>query len=253
MKKIVKDGSKMDAVLSPLLIKSKSMDGKISIQKTEVTFIDILKFVFGDVCEVNNNSINLRNDTLVERYQELFCYNDEPFIMPAETNIINKIILPLKFAKISYMIGNYIGCIALCETVLEMICILKMEINDTKLKKDKAIFDLISKRKYDKMYQDERIKILLAYKIINTSESDELNKIKEIRNNYLHCLHIDDSNIVRDSQKTYKTTIRIFQSLLLKNNKESNGGFSFHDDMIKYLEKQKYIKKPRKIKKIPTK
>lgn len=250
MKKIVKDGSMMDVVLSPLLIKNKLIDNKISIQENEVTFDDILIFVFGDVCEVSNNSVNLNNDRLVERHQELFCYNDEPFIIPAEPKIINKIILPLKFAKISYMIGNYIGCIALCETVLEMICILKMEINNTKLKRNKDIFNLITQKEYDDMEQDKRIRILHSYKIINNSESQKLKEIKKKRNDYLHCLHVDDSNIVRDSQETYKTTIRIFQSLLLKNKKEQNGGFSFHDDMIKYLEKQKYIKKPRKIKKV---
>ena len=58
--------------------------------------------------------------TLVARYKEI---NSEPvrlFAAPAEDRILDKLIWPLRHAKGSYMVGNYLAVIALCGMVGEM-------------------------------------------------------------------------------------------------------------------------------------
>ena len=71
-------------------------------------------------------------DALVGRYNEV---SKEPTlsVVPAEANILEKLIWPLRNAKASYMVGNYLGTIALCGMVAEMVAILLFEIAEIKL------------------------------------------------------------------------------------------------------------------------
>ena len=77
----------------------------------------------------------------IERYRKITATEKKvPFrIVPDEPRIVARILLPLRHAKASYVIGNLLGTIALCGMVAEMAAILTFELAawDTTLK-DKA-------------------------------------------------------------------------------------------------------------------
>ena len=60
----------------------------------------------------------------LERYHDIASVNDPLFVAPAENNILQKLVWPLRHAKGSYALGNHLGCIAMCGMVGEMVAIL---------------------------------------------------------------------------------------------------------------------------------
>ena len=70
--------------------------------------------------------------SLIKRYKEISKEKVRFFAAPAEERILNKLVWPLRNAKASYMVGNYLGTIALCGMVSEMVAILLFDISDFK-------------------------------------------------------------------------------------------------------------------------
>ena len=72
-------------------------------------------------------------DAFVTRYREIAAVSAPLFVAPAEENILQKLVWPLRHAKGSYALGNYLGCIALCGMVGEMVAILLWDISKVSL------------------------------------------------------------------------------------------------------------------------
>src|ERR1043165_3041768 len=70
--------------------------------------------------------------TVEARYREIDAVEPNLFAPPAEERILSQLIWPLRHAKASYMVGNYLGTIALCGIVGEMTAILIFDLIDTK-------------------------------------------------------------------------------------------------------------------------
>ena len=81
------------------------------------------------MCPTTSSSI----DNLIVRYKEISIENPRLSIVPAEDRILEKLIWPLRHAKASFVIGNYLGTISLCGMVAEMVAILYFDISDVKI------------------------------------------------------------------------------------------------------------------------
>src|SRR5439155_23380557 len=66
-------------------------------------------------------------DAFVLRYREISKASGELLVAPNERTILEKLIWPLRHAKGSYALANYLGCIALCGMVGEMVALLLWE------------------------------------------------------------------------------------------------------------------------------
>src|SRR5438128_2592602 len=65
--------------------------------------------------------------SLVKRYREISPEPVSLVAVPAEQRILDKLAWPLRHAKASYMVGNYLAVIALCGMVAEMVALLIWE------------------------------------------------------------------------------------------------------------------------------
>ncbi len=94
-----------------------------SIETREVTPEAILNFI----C---TPGIGSERDKLISRYKEISIEKQRLFAAPYEQRLLDKLIWPLRHAKAGYMVGNYLGTIALCGMVAEMVAILRFEISN---------------------------------------------------------------------------------------------------------------------------
>lgn len=139
-----------------------------SLKKSEPTLESIIKFVCGPY-----NKSDLK--ALITRYKKISIEKQRLFIAPADERILHKLIFPLRNAKASYMVGNYLGTISLCGMVAEMVAILLFEIYDFKLNNknmNKRQQESLFGNTFEKLGQDRRVKVLHAYSIVD-------DKIKE--------------------------------------------------------------------------
>ena len=68
-----------------------------------------------------------------KRYMELQEESAALSAAPAEANILNRIVYPLRQARASYVLGNFLGTIALVGSVPEMLAVLLYQITDVSL------------------------------------------------------------------------------------------------------------------------
>src|SRR6266850_8189139 len=59
--------------------------------------------------------------TLIARYREISTEDVRLSIVPNEERITDKLVAPLRHAKASYMVGNFLATLALCGMVAEML------------------------------------------------------------------------------------------------------------------------------------
>jgi len=173
--------------------------------------------------------------TLVGRYEQI---GDRPPLIaaPNEKQILEKLIWPLRHAKGSYMLGNYIGTISLCGMVSEMLAILffdisKININGKPLddKKQKELFG----RTFEKLGQDQRVKVLLAFEKIDDETKAQFDDVRTIRRKYLHFWSSIHDGVAKDAVKCFQTTLKILIFVLGQDVKSTN--LVLRSEFVEYL------------------
>src|SRR6266487_2906542 len=67
---------------------------------------------------------------LIARYREISREDVRLSIVPIEERISDKLVAPLRHAKASYMVGNFLATLALCGMVAEMLALLLWEMTE---------------------------------------------------------------------------------------------------------------------------
>jgi hypothetical protein len=206
-----------------------------SIEKQEITPEAILNFI----C---TPGIGSEIDELVSRYKEISIEKPRLFAAPYEQRILDKLIWPLRHAKAGYMIGNYLGTIALCGMVAEMVAILLFEISNFSLnnkpmseQNQSSVFG----SEFEKLGQDRRVKILYAYGIIDDHLKKAFDQIRTKRKRYLHIWSQDHDRLPADAIEAYNAAISIVVSAIGQDLQE--GKLVLNPKLVKYLD-QKGIK-----------
>ncbi len=182
--------------------------------------------------------IGSKIEDMISRYKEISIEKIRLVAAPNEQRLLDKLIWPLRHAKAGYMCGNYIGTIALCGIVAEMIAVLLFEISDFKLndksmseKGQKAIFG----NKFEKLGQERRINILYAYDVIDDKIKQYFDTIRGIRNRYLHLWSEDHDRLSSDAITCYESALFVVVSVI--GQKFSDGKIILNPSIMKYLEK----------------
>jgi hypothetical protein len=108
---------------------------------------------------------NFDIERLLGRYRQISTESVRLFVAPAEQRILDKLIWPLRNAKSSFMVGNYLATVSLSGMVSEMVAMLLWEITASQIngrammKKDEEI---LFGREFENLGQDRRVKVLLA-------------------------------------------------------------------------------------------
>ncbi|EKD26023.1 MAG: hypothetical protein ACD_79C01402G0003 [uncultured bacterium] len=174
----------------------------------------------------------------INDYKNISTKEGNYFVSPCEENIMDKLIWPLRNAKICYSLGNYLGTIALCGVVSEMISILFYEIspltiNGQSITKDQE--EKIFGREFENLGQERRVAVLNAYNIISKELEGHFNKIRNIRKKYLHFYSKDHNDISKDALQAYESIFVLLSNLTCQGTKD--GMFIMNPKFTLYLEK----------------
>jgi hypothetical protein len=152
-----------------------------------------------------------------ERYQELFSPDLDLLVVPANNRILDKIVWPLKSAKRAYCLADFHGCIATAGYVAEMGVVFLYDLG-----KDTWEFGRLS-RKQKKLLQDrtferagqvDRIKILRRLRAIPQQFAEDAYIVSRLRNEYLHSLTKEHTDIRGDARTAYGAAFRLVNQLV---------------------------------------
>jgi len=156
-------------------------------------------------------------ENIRKRYWLLTTPELDIFVVPNEKKILEKLVWPLRKAKQAFILSGFLGCIALCGMACEMAIIFLFDlatinVNGKPLtpKRQKQIFG----REFEELGQKRRIDVLCVYGLLNKKLAGDADKVRKIRNEYLHSLSKDYSGIDEDAIDAYKSSFRLIKSLV---------------------------------------
>lgn len=178
-------------------------------------------------------------ESIISRYKAISVERKRIFAAPNEQRILDKLIWPLRNAKAGYMFGNFLGTIALCGMVAEMVSIFLFEINRFALNKrimsdkdQKGVFG----SKFEKLGQERRVNILYAFGVINDEMKQNFDVIRNIRRGYLHLWSQDHDKLPFDAVRCFEAAVMLVVSTIGQDLKD--GKLILKKAILKYLEKQ---------------
>lgn len=196
--------------------------------------------LIGDICQDFSPQFleNIR-----KRFWLLTTSDYDIFAVPSEKKkILEKLIWPLRAAKKSFILTDYLGCIALCGMACEMATIFLFDLGaisasgkPLSIKKQKEKFGTT----FEKLGQERRIREVKG--LLTEDLSKDANAVRNVRKKYLHFLTTSHSNIEKDAEGAYKATFRLIKSLV--DLPISNGRFTIPSHLTNYLNKKKLINK----------
>jgi hypothetical protein len=100
----------------------------------------------------------------------------------------------LRHAKTSYMLGNYVGSIALCGLVAETMAILIYELNTDSAQE---------REEFEDLDQYRRVAILKERALITPTLVQRFGDIRGMRKQYLHVWTSTGSRVQEDARRSY--------------------------------------------------
>jgi len=203
-----------------------------SLMKTRPTPESMLQFL----CPADEL---LDIEKILARYREV---NTEPvklFLAPAEQRILDKLVWPLRHAKASFMVGNYLATISLSGMVAEMVTMLLWEmalpeINDHPMTKDneKKLFG----SDFEKLGQERRVSVLSGYDLISHKTLQHFETIRLTRKRYLHLWSQDHDRIANDAVKCYHAAVSLVVEAIGQDIRD--GKLALNPKLLVYLERK---------------
>lgn len=193
-------------------------------QISDQMFLCKLKAI-GNFFDLNISSLS------EETWKRYFYLSDEDleiFFIPNPDAILERLIKPLKVAKKSYCLGDYLATIAMCGLFAEMLTHLiwkvenfKFEGSDLTKETEKILFG----NPFEKLGQERKLELLKLFDPKNVTQYNHLNDIRMKRNKFLHFWDVDlkdkatAQHLVRKSFQMFKilTGIGVKDSPQLKN------------------------------------
>jgi hypothetical protein len=176
--------------------------------------------------------------SLVERYRRISVEEPRLFAAPAEVRLLERLIWPLRQAKGSFMLGNFLGTISLCGMVGEMAAILVFDLAE--LRVNGSILDEQRQRvlfgsSFERLGQERRVDVLHGYGLIDEKLKAAFDSIRTRRRRYLHLWSQDHAALERDAIESFKAAVLVVVSALGFN--VQNGKLIFRPQVFDYLKK----------------
>jgi len=168
---------------------------------------------------------------IIRRYKEISTDDLDLIAVPAEREILEKIVWPLKSAKICYCLSNYLACIAMAGLVGEMMAILILEAK--RLEQGKP--DWPNRHDFENKGQLDRIKSLSDLRIITDGLTTHLKELQGIRRKYLHRLSFSHTQLVGNARKAYKGAFHVVREVLGLTLSKHCSAFQVDSDILRYV------------------
>lgn len=200
-------------------------------QGQRITEKDILEFVSGElmVPEVKN---------FINHYKTIEKNIPKAFAIPAEAQIITKVVRPLKQAISSFMIGNFLSTISTCGFVAEMITVFLYETSNISINQEKIsnVEKKLFGRDFEKLGQERRLDILQGFSVIDDKTYKKFNDVRLSRNKYLHRFSEKHEQIAPDASEIFHKTLELF--LLIFDQKIKDGKVYYNQNVVRYLKEK---------------
>ncbi len=178
-------------------------------------------------------------EKLLTRYKEISTGPVRLFFAPAEQRVLDKLVWPLRHAKASYMVGNYLATISLSGMVAEMVAMLLWEIGDSQIngrgmtKEDEK--HLLGSE-FEKLGQERRVSVLSVYGIIGDETRCNFDTIRQIRRRYLHLWSQDHEKLAGDGVKCFHAAVSLVVAAIGQD--VEGGRLRLNPRMVRYLERK---------------
>lgn len=161
-------------------------------------------------------SVDALSSEVLERYTKI---SKDTYILfvPHSKKIKNKLLNPLRIAKKSYCLGDYLATIASCGMVAEMLALFLWNFSITKLNDQEINLEMEENffgSKFENLGQERRLKILKEFGHINEDLFQQLNEIRGIRKNYLHFWSKEIPNEENDAFEVIKKIFKSFEEVM---------------------------------------
>ena len=174
-----------------------------------------------------------------ERRQRLQPYVTHLKVVPCDKRLNAKLVAPLRQAYAAFLLGNFLGTLALCGLISEMLTIFRFEIarfqvngHDMTVEDQEGIFG----KRFERLGQDRRISILETYGVINNEVATSLRKIYKIRNRYMHYWTKEHDALEND---TFQALLAVIDSLLrIFPQYYEKGAMQIHPEILRYFERK---------------
>lgn len=203
-----------------------------SMAKAPPTIESVLRFL----CPADEP---LDLEAIVARYRQIGTEPVRLFLAPAERRVLDKLVWPLRHAKASYMVGNYLAAIALCGMVAEMVAILLWEIADPQInarpmtkEDERALFG----SQFEKLGQERRVGVLSAYGIAAPESQEHFDTIRLARRRYLHLWSQDHDQLPTDAVRCFHAAVSLVVAAIGQDNRD--GKLVLNPRFALYLERQ---------------
>ncbi len=164
---------------------------------------------------------------------------------PADGRILDKLVWPLKHAKVSFMLGNLLGTISMCGTAAEMLAILQFEMAEFVVggrkatdEDQKALFGST----FERLGQERRVAILRTLGLIDDATRICFDHIREVRRKYLHFWSKDHGSIENDATAVYGDAITLVVGLIGQDIQD--GRLKLNEPFVKYLKSRGLVMSP---------
>lgn len=161
-----------------------------------------------------------------KRYVEVREFDEQLQFFIEEQGLMENVFGPLRQAKTNYILGNYVGSIALCGIVAEKMAILIYRMNkpnSTKLED------------FDKEYsQAKRIRVLQEESLIEDNSAEDFDYIREARRSFLHHWLTPEEGTAEQTLRAYAAAIRLV--LVVVDCKNVDGRLILNSKFMKFLD-----------------
>ena len=217
-------------------------------------FDDFEKAYIKDKQNINSNTIfgafcwpqiDYSIDAIYKRYKELDNNEIKIKVVLAEKELLDKFIWPLRQAKVTYMLGNFLGTIALCGFISEMIIQFIYKVSEVRINKNPITLenenDLFGDT-FERLHsQDRCIRILNILDIIDDKFKEKCLFIKDTRNKHIHSYYEQHDKIQNYAKRVYIDTTYI--TSIIMGQDISKNGIILKEHIIKYLKQKEESQK----------
>jgi len=143
-------------------------------------------------------------DFVRKRYRDITDETQEPIIVPHHEVIIGHVIRPLREAKQCFVLGMPVACIAQAGLVGEMVALWRFRMLQPCLDGrplDESLQKLLLGREFDKLGQEERIRVLRAVDTLDEELVSAFGNLRSLRRKYLHFMVDAQAKLDEDSKQ----------------------------------------------------
>ena len=182
---------------------------------------------------------------LLHRCQEISVEPEPLIAAPDDERILDKLVWPLRYAKGSYILGNYLGTISLCGMVAEMLAVLIFEMAEPEIngaRMTEAAQRNLFGNSFEKLGQERRISVLHTYGLVDDALKASFDRIRTTRRQYLHLWSKDYDKLSVDAVACYREALRIVVFVLGQTIRD--GKLVLNAKLIRYLRVQGVLEAP---------